>query len=139
MKKNIIILFFLSIGLLISSCSNVSEKDLIHLNGYWEIEEVRSHGETFNPRGGVVLVDFYQMDGTTGFRKKLAPSLDKTYSSSKDQFKFSILKLEDEFYINYPEALEPWKEKILSISKTHLELEHSDKIYAYKRHEKISL
>ena len=139
MKKTISRFYLLTIGLIISSCTSVSEKDLIHLNGYWEIEKVKSNGETFTPRGGAILVDFYQLDSTTGYRKKLAPSFSGNYNSSEDQFDFSIISLEGSFYIEYKEALQPWKEKIISISATQLELEHSDKIYVYKRHEKISI
>ncbi|MDB4015321.1 hypothetical protein N9483_03065 [Flavobacteriaceae bacterium] len=139
MRNTISKFFLLTIGLIISSCTSVSEKDLTNLNGYWEIEKVESNGETFTPRGGAILVDFYQLDSTTGYRKKLAPSFNGNYKSSEDQFNFSVVNIEGSFYIEYKEALQPWKEKIISINATQLELEHSDKTYVYKRHEKISL
>ena len=138
--KNTILKFFLStLGLLLLSCTKVSEKNLSHLNGYWEIEEVLSHGETFTPRGGAVLVDLYQLDSLRGYRKKLAPSFSGNYNSSEDQLNFTVINQGGEFYIEYNEAQEPWKEKIIAISATQLALEHSDKVYVYKRHEKISL
>lgn len=139
MKKTITPFSTLFLGVLLFSCTTVSRENLANLNGYWEIEEVRSHGETFTPKGGAVLVDFYEWNGTMGFRKKLAPSFSNTYNSSEDRSNFSITKHDGDFYIDYSDALEPWKEKILSISGTHLELNHSDKTYRYKRHNKLSL
>lgn len=121
------------------SCTTISDQDLVYLNGYWEIEQVESHGEIFNPRGGNVLVDLYILDSMKGIRKKLAPSFGANYSSSEDQFNFVIEIIDEAYYIVYEDALKPWKEKIKSINEESLELEHSDKVYSYKRHKKISL
>jgi len=121
------------------SCTTISDQDLEYLNGYWEIEQVEARGEIFNPRGGNILVDLYVLDSMKGIRKKLAPSFGANYSSSEDQFNFVIERIDEAYYIVYEDALKPWKEKIKSINEESLELEHSDKVYSYKRHKKISL
>lgn len=139
MKKTILKFFLPTLGLLLLSCTTMSDKDLSHLNGYWEIEEVRSHGEIFTPRGGAVLVDLYQLDSMRGYKKKLAPNFSGNYNSSESQLNFTIINQGGDFYIEYNEAQEPWKEKIITVSSTKLVLEHSDKVYVYKRHEKISI
>jgi|TARA_B100000767_G_scaffold275741_1_gene314924 hypothetical protein len=136
--KNItflILLFTFSL----TGCAGVSEQDIVHLNGYWEIEEVQSHGENFNPRGGNILVDYYKIDSMQGYRKKLAPSFGPEYASSEAQFNLLIEQIEGDYYLVYKKALKPWKEKIKVLNQNRLELEHQDKVYIYKRHEKISL
>tara|TARA_B100000767_G_C19777511_1_gene543559 strand:- start:6758 stop:7171 length:414 start_codon:yes stop_codon:yes gene_type:complete len=137
MKNSTIFLLLLAFNF--TGCAEISKKDIIYLNGYWEIEEVNSHSEKFIPRGGNVLIDFYAIDSMAGYRKKLAPSLGSKYNSSLNKFNFLIKNIDGNYYLVYREALEPWKEKIKSISQNRLQLEHQDKIYTYRRHKKISL
>ncbi len=139
MKKKIFSLLLLTFTITLTSCSKVTQKDLILLNGTWEIHEVQSHGKIFNPKGGTILVDFYKIDATLGYRKKLTPNFGTNYSSSEDRFDFTIKQIDGDFFLSYDKALKPWKEKIIEISENYLELEHSGKTYRYKRHEKISL
>lgn len=139
MKKKIVVLLLFTFTAAITGCSGVSHKDLNLLNGTWEIDEVQSHGEIFNPKGGTILVDFYKIDANLGYRKKLTPSFGENYSSSEDRFDFTIEQIEGDFYLSYDKALKPWKEKIVKISENNLELEHSGKTYRYIRHKKISL
>lgn len=137
MKNTILIVLLFTCCLM--SCSGVSEKDIIHLNGYWEIEEVTSNGETFSPKGGNILVDYYKIDSMQGYRKKLAPSFGSEYASSEAQFNLSIEQIEGTYYLVYSESIKPWREKIKKLNQTDLELEHQDKVFIYKRHQKISL
>jgi len=139
MKKKIVVLLLFTFTAAITGCSGVSHKDLNLLNGAWEIDEVQSHGEIFNPKGGTILVDFYKIEANLGYRKKLTPSFGENYSSSEDRFDFTIEQIEGDFYLSYDKALKPWKEKIVKISENNLELEHSGKTYRYIRHKKISL
>ena len=74
-----------------------------------------------------------------GYRKKLAPSFGSEYASSEAQFNLLIEQIEGDYYLVYKKALKPWKEKIKVLNQNRLELEHQDKVYIYKRHEKISL
>ena len=55
------------------------------------------------------------------------------------QFNLLIEQIEGDYYLVYKKALKPWKEKIKVLNQNRLELEHQDKVYIYKRHEKISL
>ena len=117
MKKKIFSLLLLTFTITLASCSKVTQKDLILLNGTWEIHEVQSHGEIFNPKGGTILVDFYKLDATLGYRKKLTPNFGINYSSSEDRFDFTIKQIDGNFFLSYDKALKPWKEKIIEISE----------------------
>ena len=131
-----ILLFF--IGLTLLGCQGNKEVNSALLEGYWEIEKVSSHGETFNPRGAAPMVDYYRLNNKTqGYRKKLAPSFG-LYQTSDQQFAFEIEQsTSGEYHLHFSKALEPWKEKIIELDSTQLVLEHQDKVYHYIRHEKI--
>lgn len=125
------------IGFFLLSCEHTTPLQTHLLKGYWEIEKVSSHGKTFLPKGAAPLVDYYFLkDKQQGYRKKLAPSFGP-YQTSDQQFGFKIEHNNGEYYLHFSKALEPWKEKIISLDATHLVLEHQDKEYHYIRHEKI--
>ena len=137
MKKHIFL--FIGILLLLTSCETVNEKELLNLNGYWEIENVKAKGETFSPKGATTLVDYYFLEKTNkGFKKKLKPSLDQSYESSEDLTSFVIIKKEDGFYLQYNTKFDQWEEKVDAISPTKLVLNHQGKSYHYKRHTKLA-
>ena len=109
------------------------------LEGYWEIEKVTSHGETFHPKGAAPLVDYYFLKNkTAGYRKKLAPSF-AAYQTSEQQYEFQIQREDENHYLHFNLALVPWKEKIIRLDSSQLVLEHQDKVYHYTRHKKIVL
>ena len=45
------------------------------LEGYWEIEKVTSHGETFHPKGAAPLVDYYFLTKPLAIEKNWPPVL----------------------------------------------------------------
>lgn len=130
--------FLLFFGLVCTFCERSPQIDSSQLEGYWEIEKVSSHGETFFPKGPPPLVDYYHLsDKGKGYRKKLAPRLG-LYQTSEQQFSFEIEQSSSGRYqLHFMEALEPWKEMIIALDSTQLILEHQDKVYHYIPHEKI--
>lgn len=125
--------------LLLCACTSINEKDILHLNGYWEIENVKAQGETFAPKGAATLVDYYSLETPRkGFRKKLRPSFNQSYESSEDITPFVILQKKDGYYLQYTTRYDQWEEKISTLNATQLVLTHQGKKYRYKRHEKYS-
>lgn len=126
---------FFSLLICLVACEKVTESDLQYLNGYWEITRVESHGEVFQPQGIAPSVDAYFMDNLKkGIKKKMTPHFSGNYQSSNDQFAFSIVLEENTYYIDYQEALLPWREKIIKLTSEELIVFHRDKKYVYKRH-----
>lgn len=125
---------------IIIGCQNPQNINSAQLEGYWEIEKVSSHGETFNPRGAAPMVDYYFLTNKKqGFRKKLAPSFG-FYQTSEQQFAFDVEQSNSgEYFLHFKKALKPWKEKIIALDSTQLVLEHQEKVYHYIRHEKMDL
>ncbi|MFK5974772.1 MAG: hypothetical protein QM485_16030 [Flavobacteriaceae bacterium] len=137
MKASLLILcFFFTIG-----CTNsISEKDLKNLNGYWEIHRVtfadgKTKEYTINPS-----VDYIQIDGLNGFRKKVYPKFDGTYDTSNDAEFFVIISDKSNFEFNYKSELSQWKETIITLSTNKFSVIDKENItYEYKRFEPINV
>lgn len=135
MKKYTILIF----SLILLSCSNDPNGLITHLNGYWEIDEVimpdgSKREYTYND-----TVDYFSIsDSLTGFRKKLKPSFDGTYTTSDDSEDLKLKIENDSLHIYYTTPFANWKETILDATEERLFIINDQKIkYLYKRFEPI--
>jgi hypothetical protein len=124
------------IFLFLTSCSEkVTEQSLIHLNGYWEIKQVSfPHGQDkdylINP-----IVDYIHYEGMQGYRKKVKPRIDGTFTVTDDSETFKVRKANEIFWIHYENDLSSWEEQIIELSKNELTLSNKEGlIYFYKRY-----
>ncbi|WP_405247061.1 hypothetical protein [Cellulophaga sp. Asnod2-G02] len=127
--------------LLITSCSQkITEEQLSALNGYWEIEKVTlSDGQKKEYKVNETI-DYIELDGLKGFRKKVKPTFSGTYITSNDAELFSIYKKEDQFLFTYKTEISEWTETLKSISKDKFSVTSEDNItYFYKRYEPINI
>jgi len=138
MKKTVVLLF---VSLFAFSCGNtVSDEDLAKLNGYWEIEEVimTDGGKkeyTVNP-----TIDYFQLKGKEGFRKKVMPQFDGTYRVNDLSEKIAIVKEDGKTYINYTTEYAKWKEELLELDDKELVVKNQHDIeYHYKRPQPFSV
>jgi len=136
MKRLLIILGFI----LMSSCNSVNADKLTLLNGYWEIERVEF------PNGGEkeynmnLNVDYIQLEGLKGFRKKVSPRFNGNYETSDDAEPFTIQIEEDVYTIIYKNDLSEWQETITALSEDNFSIKNADGIlYHYKRFEPINI
>jgi len=86
-------LLYFSLIFIFLGCSNsVSKEDLQNLNGYWEIEKVVfPNGETKDFKVSTTI-DYIETEMSKGFRKKMQPKFDGTYTTSNDAELFTILQ-----------------------------------------------
>lgn len=138
MKK--MLLFFMILSFWGCKDTSLSEEDLHYLNGYWEITEVTfqdgaEKNYSINPS-----VDFIQLEGTKGYRKKLQPKFDGTYNTSKDAEVFEVIRIDKSFALHYKNPLSEREEKLIQIDSTSFSVRNEDGIlYSYKRFEPISI
>ena len=137
--KNIA-LFFL-IGIVVASCKqDIKDADISKLNGYWEIEKViLKDGEKkeykVNP-----TIDYFQVKDKKGFRQKVMPQLDGTFTTNNIKESISISENNGDSYINYSTDYGKWKEEIIAIEDSVLVLKNKEEIeYHYKKHVPFSL
>jgi hypothetical protein len=124
-----------------SGCSGgIQKENLEHLNGYWEIEQV------IFPNGGTkeyqvnTTIDYIQLDGLKGWRKKVSPKFDGTFRTSDDIEEFVILQRNGNFTIRYKTELSKWSERLTALDTDTFSVVNEDgKQYDYKRFEPISI
>lgn len=123
------------------ACGKNPENFIPHLNGYWEIEEVImadgcKREYTYND-----TVDFLSIsDSLEGFRKKMKPSFNGTYTTSDDSEELKLIIENDSLHIYYTTPYANWKETVLDATDDKLLIINDQKIkYLYKRFEPINV
>ena len=126
--------------LLVGCNSKVAKEDLQQLNGYWEIEKVSfPNGETKDFMSSTTI-DYIELDGMKGFRKKVQPKFNGTFETSNDAELFTIVLNGEVFVLNYSGSVNSWKEEMISISKDNFSVTNQDTLtYNYKRYEPLNL
>jgi len=131
--KNILGLFAFS--LLAVSCSKpISAEELKNLNGYWEINEVKTaDGDTkeFQSNNNV---DFFELKDLKGTRTKVVPQFDGKNQTNGIKEQFKVLDSANATYLKYSTDYAKWTEKVDKITKDELVIINQNDIkYTYKR------
>lgn len=127
--------------LILSSCSQgVDKNDLKNINGYWEIEEVTLPSGEKKSYTVNTLIDYFELEDTKGFRKKVAPQLDGTFKTNEDEEAIEVLFEGSETILQYSTPFHKWKETIIKADENRLVLKNENKVvYTYKRYEPLNL
>lgn len=134
-------LLFFGILVMLSACQRkVSQADLAHLNGYWEIEKViMANGQTKTYTINTT-VDYIEVKGLSGFRKKVYPNLDGTFDTSNDVEKFNLIEEPNGFEMHYKTKLSEWIEKLDALNENSFSVTNAEHItYSYKRFKPINV
>ncbi|MGY8913554.1 MAG: hypothetical protein ACKVJF_00530 [Flavobacteriales bacterium] len=125
---------------LLSCQQTVSETDLSKLNGYWEISKVEFPDGTTKEYKANTTIDFIEIAGFKGFRKKVQPTLKGTYFANDDAESFLIMQKEDSFELNYKNNYSEWSEMLTALSDNTFTVVNKEGItYHYKRYEPINI
>ncbi|MEK6154924.1 lipocalin family protein [Flavobacteriaceae bacterium 3-367] len=132
---------WIGITLLIVGCTNkVSREDLRHLNGYWAIEKVVFQDGKDKAYKLSTTIDYLEVEQLQGFRKKVQPRLDGTYTTTDDAIFFEIYEREGTFQIRYQKVLDPWEEKIVTLTENNFSVTNDAGLtYFYKRYRPINV
>ncbi len=120
--------------LLIGCKKAISLQDLDHLNGYWEIEKVvfpdgQTKQYTINS-----TIDYIEYEDLKGFRKKVYPDLDGSFTTSDDAELFEISMEKSTFRMHYINELSQWEDRIIAIDQNKMIIETDANVaYHYKR------
>ncbi len=120
--------------LIISCGQKIAVQDLNHLNGYWEIKKVEFPDGSSKEYEINTTVDFFEYSEMKGFRKKVQPKLDGSFTTSDDAENFEVITKKDKFIVLYSNNLSQWEEEIRSITAHELVVVNSEGItYHYNR------
>ena len=122
-------------------CSNkVSKEQLEQLNGYWEITEVNFTNGQKKQYIVNQSIDYIELQGMKGFKKKVSPKLDGSYDTSNDAENFTIVEKDGGFLFSYKNKLAQWEDKITAIEANGFSISNEANIsYTYKRYEPIKI
>ena len=131
MKKAIFILF---LGITLISCSNSPQEKIDNLNGYWEITKAELPEGITKEFKYSEIVDYIEVDSTSGFRKKVRPQIDGGFITSNDEEIFQVKLENDSINLYYSTPYANWKETLLTSEENKLVVLNPDGIiYTYKR------
>ncbi len=137
--KKLLILFILP--LLSVSCSqSFNDDDLQKLNGYWEIMEVEMPDGSKKEYTINSTIDYFELKGKQGVRKKVMPQLDGTYMTNELSEKITIIEEKGKTFIKYKTDHAEWKEELLEVDEENLIVRNEQEIeYHYKKPEPFTL
>jgi hypothetical protein len=112
------------------------------INGYWEIENVYKNGKLLKEFKISQEIDYFRINNDlSGFRKKLKPNFNGSYTTSKDQLNFKLeIKFNKRLIIVYEDNNTIFVEEITKVNKTNLSIKN-DKgmVYNYKPYKPLEL
>jgi len=134
-------LYLLLFTTILTSCRKNPETLIPHLSGYWEIDEVTLADGTKRDFNYNETIDYISVnDSLTGFRKKLKPSFDGSYTTSEDAENLKIVVENDSLFIHYKTPYAEWREAVLNANDEQLLILNSQNVlYLYKRYEPLKL
>lgn len=132
--------YFLLLILLVS-CGRVSKDDLAKVNGYWEIESAVMADGTKRDYTINETIDYIEIKGDKGFRKKLMPQFDGKYiDAGNPQEDFSVESKDDKILFHYKTDYAKWSEEILEIGTDELTVKNDAGLtFKYKRYKPLDL
>lgn len=135
--------YILLIGLMISvvACQQKTDIETIdYVNGYWEIEEVKTPESQTKMYGENTTIDYIEIKDSIGFRQKLMPQLDGKYLTNELKETLQIEQEGNAIYLNCQTDYAQWREEIVALDSMTLILKNSQNIiYKYKRFESLSV
>ena len=136
MNKYITIVITIAI---ISSCAKQDPNEQIkYLDGYWSIEKAVLEDGTEKKFTISTTIDFMEVNGKTGIRKKVQPKLDGTFLTSDNAETFDIKIVDDSLRLYYTTPFDSWKETVLKAKDSSLVVLNRDgKTYFYKKFTKF--
>lgn len=135
-KKLIIVIVFICI-----SCQKrIADEALPTLAGYWEIEHVEFANGGKKQYSVNPSVDYIQVAGMKGFRKKVHPKFDGSFDTSDDAELFDIIKKDEHFVMVYKNAWSTWEEKLMVLESNSFSVQNEEGLrYTYKRYKPLNI
>ena len=138
MKK---VIFKIIVLLLVLGCKEDPSVYLQHIDGYWEIHQVKKDNKIVIEYSISSAIDYFEVnEDNSGFRKKVMPNLEGKYIVTDHESPFT-LKIEDnELNIHYDVDGHTFTETIKEASESELVITNEQGFtYYYKPFEPFNL
>ncbi len=132
MNKIILVLF---IGVVLFSCKKQTPEDqLKFINGYWEIDMVEVSKDSMKDYKYNGVIDYFELNGQKGFRKKLRPQFDGTYHTTGKAEEINAIIEDDSLHLHYTTPFDSRKETLIQIDDEKMSIINPEGIiYHYKK------
>ncbi|WP_108868743.1 lipocalin family protein [Aquimarina aquimarini] len=136
--------YFLYSTLIISiftSCSKNNPKNYTqYLNGYWEIKKVIMPNGNEKEYKFNQNIDFFQINDTSGIRKKVRPKFDGSFTTTGTSETFTLRIKNDSLRLYYKTSFATWVETVISAEENEIVIKNeTGNVYFYQRYQKIEL
>lgn len=129
------------VATILVSCSKpIASDDLKHLNGYWEISEVKTTDGDKKEFQSNNNVDFFELKDLKGTRTKVVPQLDGKKTTNGISENFVVIDSANATYLKYHTNFAKWTEKVEKLTNEELVISNENDIkYTYKRFTPITI
>ncbi|MAW94572.1 MULTISPECIES: lipocalin family protein [unclassified Leeuwenhoekiella] len=139
MKSSFYIVIVISF-LVLGCARNNPHEQLQHLNGYWEIKEVKTGSGKEREYSFSEQVDYIEIKDSTGFRTKVLPRIDGTFATTDSRETVTAHIANDSLYLKYSTTYDTWQEVVLKANSEELQVRNAQGItYTYKKFEPINI
>lgn len=130
----------LILGILITACNRQDPKEQIkYIDGYWEIKRVEIPPDSVVEYEFNETLDYLDLKGTTGFRKKVRPQLDGSFLVTENSEEIEARFEDGELFIYYTTPYDTWKDRVIHAEEDQIKLENErGYIYHYQRYSPIT-
>lgn len=141
MLKNMKKLMLLVACVTFVSCNkSFNSEELKQLNGYWEIKLAEMPDGTKKEYTVNSTIDYFELKGDKGFRKKVMPQFDGTYRVNDLSEDISVVNEDGKTYLSYKTEYAEWKEQVIELDDKNLVLKNEQDIeYHYVKPEPFTL
>jgi hypothetical protein len=125
---------FLILGLMVFSCGEDPDEQKTKLSGYWVIEKVEMPDGTEKLFQLSTTIDFIEVTGDSGVRKKVQPKVDGSFLVNDSAESFDLKIENDSLHMYYDTPYDSWKETVLRVRDSILVVLNQDgKVYSYSK------
>lgn len=127
--------------LILISCAKQTPEDMIaQLDGYWMIEKVEMPDGVEKDFRLSTTIDFIEINGDFGVRKKVQPQLDGSFLTNDSAETFELKIENDSLNLYYQTPFDSWKESVLKTGDSLLKILNKEgKLYTYRRFRKFNI
>ena len=122
-----------------SCTSKVTKEDIAKLNGYWEIQQVKTATGEAKDYKVNETIDYFEVKNNMGFRQKVMPQFNGKFLTNGIKETIKIKESKNAFFIEYTVDNNHWKEEIVEIADSTLVIKNKENIeYTYKKFKPFS-
>lgn len=139
--KKVLFSLVISVFILLTSCGKeITQGDLVLVNGYWEIEKAKLPDGSEKDYTINGTIDYFEVDSTgVGFRQKVMPQYNGEFLTNDVAEKLVIVNEAGKTMFTYKTDYSEWKEELVELSKDELVVKNENNIiYYYKKAEAVN-